>query len=429
MSIIELAVALMISSMLMIALAGTLGSSIESSRGTRARQNAVTTAMERIEQARNIKWENLGMPSVGPQSPLVEGVTLVGSAAGLGQDEALIVCSAGELEPQVTEFLDGTDYSTRTYVSAIDADRRRVLVVVEWEEEGVLLTHGSDTIISSVSAGRAATGLTPMFPEAAVVAAADVLFHPGSTESIPASAHSASVLTNGDFGNPGSVIDGDVLTGATASVDPTQVFGSVEQNAGTPVDPPSAAEVEGWRSVLRLAAQEGPVLSGDQVFTDTVIFAPMYVNGSISFYGTVHIEGSGPVYATGSIRLMNGAAVTAHGSALIADSNIEFTSGATFDVTDPSFAGVIGFGSSAFAVRITGGPDLSIQGLAYAPYGGVMLTGGAAWHGAIVAHGVISGVVDVSGGSLVSYPANLLPTSSLLVGLRPETVSTPGGCV
>ena len=139
--------------------------------------------------------------------------------------------------------------------------------------------------------------------------------------------------------------------------------------------------------------------------------------------GNVHIDGSGPVYATGMIRLQANALITADGAHLVSDSVVQFETGSEWRVSEVTSAGVISFAASQQAMTLVGGDSGTIQGLAYAPYGGLTLQGTDAWHGALVAHGAGGlGAIDLAGGAWIEYPANLLPTTGLVTDLRPEPV-------
>jgi len=276
-----------------------------------------------------------------------------------------------------------------------------------------------------VSAGGAAFNQgTAAFPDAAIATTGSVLLHPGHTQSTPPEADAASVLANGNIGNAGSVVDGDAVAGGTVSLSPAQVSGDIRQNAGAVIVPPAPAQIEAWRAGLRAQAQSGGTLTGSIRWKDTTVTAPVYIQGSLVVEGTVTITGSGPVYATSSIKLQGGPQVTSQGAFLVSDTLVEFSGGTDYRVTNPVAAGVISFGSSASALKLTGGSAGHVQGLAYAPYGGILLSGTSAWHGALLAHGSGTlGKIDLSGGSQVEYPVGLMLTSSLLSGLRVDPIA------
>ena len=201
------------------------------------------------------------------------------------------------------------------------------------------------------------------------------------------------------------------------------MHGTIEQNAGSPVNVPDIVDIEQWRAAQRTTAQSGTSFFGNLVLADTTITAPYYVQGTLELQGNVHIDGTGPVYATGMIRLQANALVTADGAHLVSDSVVQFETGSEWRVSEVTSAGVISFAVNQQAMTLYRGESGTIQGLAYAPYGGLTLQGTKAWHGALVAHGAGGlGWVDMAGGAWIEYPANLLPTTGLVAALRPPPV-------
>ena len=113
------------------------------------------------------------------------------------------------------------------------------------------------------------------------------------------------------------------------------------------------------------------------------------------------------------------------GITLVSDVLVEFSGGSEFRLTDPnSSGGVVSFGVDIRALKLSGGSAGSTQGVAYAPYGGIDLSGGSTWRGALVAGGTSNrGMVKLSGGSDVIYPASLA-TSGFFSGLGTTTTAT-----
>jgi type II secretory pathway pseudopilin PulG len=422
-SLIELAVAGVIAAMLVAAIAGTLRAAIGTSRADRLRQEATAILVERVEEARSLGWDSLAMAALDPGAPLIDpgSGALLGAEAGLPGDEALLVCDGGGVVPKAVEAAGGETFTSWAYVTRLSADLRRVVVLVTWVADGVPGSFLSSTVVSDVSAGGAIVTGAVLFPDAAVVAMGGVSLTGGaSTSTYPGTSHVASVHTNLNYSDATSHVDGDVRAGGAATVLAGNVFGTVEQNAGVVVVLPDPIIIEAWRSGLRTAAQGGQVLAGGRTFTDTTITGPLYVTGSIDFYGIVNIGGTGPVYATGAIRLREGAMVQASDAALTSDTLVEFRAGAEYHLGTATQGGVVSFGTSSSALVLLGGADGSWQGVAYAPYGGFTLSGAVPWRGALVAGGENGlGRVAVTGAGVV-YPAGLLPVSPLLDGLRPE---------
>jgi hypothetical protein len=427
-TVVELAVATLLALALLLALGGTLQNALWGSRTNRFRQDATAVAMERLEFARALQWDRLGMGSVDPQAPLL-GAGLDALSAiesGVGSDEPLIVCEVGRLDPKVVETVEDVTFTTWTYVTDVSDSLRRVFVLVTWQVDDDVFTYRTDTLVSKVSAGGAVVG-NVVFPDAAVLATGNVALHPAVTATLPGTTHTASVYLNGSFSNADAVVDGSIRAGGTVNATVGNVFGSITQNAGTPVVLPSTEALNAWRGGLGAEAQGGASLTGNQVYTDTTITAPLYVQGSIVLQGTVHIDGAGPVYATDAFRIAGGAVVTGHAPLLVSDALIEVGAGASVHFDTVSAAGMVSFGAAGDAIRLNGGPGGTTQGIAYAPYGGITLTGPGIWGGTLVAGGDGTGTVDVTAGATIAYPATLLPTTSVLAPLRPTPTPVPCG--
>lgn len=421
-TLIELAVAGLLAALLIGAIAGTLHTVIGSSRQNRLHQEATAIMVERVEEVRALAWDSLALAAIDPTAPMIDPATgfLLGSQAGLPGDEALLVCVGGAVTPKREEAAGGVTFTSWAYVTRLTADLRRVLVRVEWESSGVPASFQSSTVISDVSAGGAIVTGAVVFPDAAVVATGNAaLTGSAVTATFPATSHVASVHTNLNYTDASSQVDGNVSAGGTATVVPAYVYGTVEQNGGVVVVLPDTMTIEEWRTGLRATAQAGGVHSSSQTFTDTTITAPLYVVGTIDFYGTVTIGGSGPVYATQGIKLHDGSIVYSGAAFLVSDATVEFRPGSQYRLATVTQGGVVAFSSSSTALTLLGGTDGAWQGVAYAPYGGISLTGTDPWRGALVAGGDSGlGRVAISGAGVV-YPAGLLPVSTLLDGLRP----------
>ncbi len=427
-TVVELAVATLLALALLLALGGTLQNALWGSRTNRFRQEATAVAMERLEFARALQWDRLGMAAVDPAAPLLGAEFDVLSAyeSGLGGDEPLIVCEVGRLDPKVVETVEDVTFTTWTYVTDVSDSLRRVFVLVTWHVDDNVFSYRTDTLVSKVSAGGAIVG-NVVFPDAAVLATGDVAMHPGTTATFPGTAHTASVYLNGSFSNADAVVDGNIRAGGTVNATLGNVFGSITQNAGEPVVLPSPEAINAWRGGLGAEAQAGGSLMGNQVFADTTITAPLYVQGSITLQGVVHIDGAGPVYATGALQVAAGATVTGHAPLLVSDTSVEVGAGASLDFDTVASAGIVSFGTAADAVRLNGGTAGTTQGITYAPSGGITLAGPGFWGGALIAGGDGTGTVDVTAGATITYPSTLLPTTSVLAPLRPTPTPVPCG--
>ncbi len=424
-TLVELSVAMVIAVIVMVAASSSLQSALSGSRSNRFRQEATAVAMATFEHARSLEWEQLAMAGVDPQDPWITDGMLPASASGLDQDEPILECPTGVLAPITTETVGQIPFTTRTYVTDVSETLRRVYVLVDWEIEGNTFRYRSDSLISVISARGARVSEQPMFPEAAILATGNVSLHPGSTTSNPPTAHSASIWLNTSFSNLDAVVDGDIVAGGTVTVNTLNIYGEIEQNAGSPVHVPDGAILDAWQAGLVAEAQAGVSLVGNQTFANTTVAAPVYVNGSVTFAGEVTVTGSGPLYATGSIVLESGASVSSAAAFLVAEGVVDFRPESQFHVGEPGAAGVVSFSSSGTAINLVGGAPATVQGVAFAPNGGVRLTGTLPWHGALVAMGDGSGDVDMEGGAWVEYPANLVPTTTLFNGLRPVVSESP----
>jgi hypothetical protein len=415
-------VAFGVAALVVLAVAASMRSALGSSRGNRLRSEAVGVAMETIEFGRSLDWEELALSGIDPDAPLISAdrEVLLASATGLAEDEPLRTCVTGAIEPRTVATSQGSELTTWAYVTQLSESLRRLYVLVTWGLEGAPQSHETSTIISTVTAAASEVVGTPVFPDGAIIATGDVDLHPGSTISDPPGSAAASVILNGNFSNDGAYVDGDIEAGGTVNADPAKVTGTIEQNAGQPVQLPGAVEIEAWRAELRSHSQTGTLLAGSQRFKDTTVTAPIYVDGSLVVEGTVTILGSGPVYVTGSLKLQGGPTVTSDAAFLVSDTLVEFSGGTEY-IANATSGGVISFGVNSKALKLSGGSEGYVQGVAYAPYGGIELSGTSAWHGALIAGGDSGlGLVNMSGGSMVDYPSGLIPISGLLTGLMPE---------
>jgi hypothetical protein len=255
-----------------------------------------------------------------------------------------------------------------------------------------------------------------VWPDAAIVAEGAVTLGSGAQiASTPASAHGADLVANGNAIGLTASVDGDVRAGGAASFDPNLVWGSVSGGLGIVHGGPSDGAVLAWRDAVRAAAQGGTVIVGNTTISNQTVTAPLYVSGSLTFSGSVTVAGSGPVYATQAITVSSSADVATEGAFLVSDGPVTIDPMGVYRTVEPTAGGVVSFAASSTALRLGGGWNGSLQGIAYAPLGGAVLNGSRVWNGAIVAGGGTSlGVVSIGDGATVSYPAGLTPASALL---------------
>lgn len=156
-TLVEVAVAMVISVLLMIGLTITVGNALRAVRHNRSAQQATALVLERLEFARSIPWDNLAMADIAiPTDPRLLSPTdrrLVGSTVDVPADELLVEdTTSGWAETYRTEVFDEQEFQVATYVTEVDTELRRVVAVVEWEvvDGGERRRHAS-TLISKVT--------------------------------------------------------------------------------------------------------------------------------------------------------------------------------------------------------------------------------------------------------------------------------------
>lgn len=266
--------------------------------------------------------------------------------------------------------------------------------------------------------------------EAAIIAnGGTVVLSGGSiTASVPASSHAAGIIANASVVLSGSdsFVDGNVITTGTVNA-PSQVYGVVQEGAAAFVFP-SDAEIEAWRADLIASARsEARLRTGDIVYHNDTITAPMYVTGDLTLKGDITILGSGVIYVTGTIQLDGNALVQLSSVILASGEGTVFTGSSEYRLTDPSAGGgLVSFGVDSKALRLTGGSEGTVQGIAFAPFGGIEVSGSSVYHGALVSRGSgVLGGVSLTGGADVIYPV-ALANSGFFVGLAPAPTASVG---
>lgn len=394
---------------------------------------------------------------------ILVGFTTVVASAGMGQTRAVgydenwelafhAAEAAGELGLRevtaVPTFNTGHFKSTLTTTAAIiaAADARPVgnLHPVPGAQF-VVVKPSDDTVVYGVgySPTRAAVGRRvrviaiqynpgvqgwPM-PGAAIIANRGGVTLSGNayTTSNPTSAHAAGIIANSDVDLSGSTeVDGSVATTGTVD-EPSHVYGSVNEGVA-PLVFPTDAEVEAWRaSLIAIARSTGRLFSGNKSFSNTTITAPMYVTGDLTLSNTVTITGSGVIYATGKITLPGGALVTAPSVTLASGGLMVFSGGSEYRLTSPSPAGgLVSFAANTKAITLSGGSEGTVQGVAFAPYGGISLSGSAAFHGSLIGRGGATGTlgkVELSGAASVEFPVGL-QSSGFFNGMGSTSTAT-----
>ncbi len=153
-TIIETSVAAFLTVVFLAGFGQTMSMALASARDSRLQLSANAVALEQIEMARGLAWEQLRMSYVDPAAPLLtESKESVSAAeAGLSVDEVLSVGSLGTVYPVVAEQRDGVQFTIWRYVTAPDLDSRRFVVEVVWYVGQRLERHLASTILSEASA-------------------------------------------------------------------------------------------------------------------------------------------------------------------------------------------------------------------------------------------------------------------------------------
>ena len=157
-SLIEATTAMVLVIIIFVGLMQSLAISLRSLRENRLQQQATVLALEGIEFARSLTWDELAMnPAHDPDDPNVSNGKLDGKDWGFTGQEQLVEIDEvpGALNPYLTtEILDKTTFDTYSYVTDAGGGLRRVMVVVEWNSGGNAdHQHATSTLISEVSAG------------------------------------------------------------------------------------------------------------------------------------------------------------------------------------------------------------------------------------------------------------------------------------
>lgn len=152
--------------------------------------------------------------------------------------------------------------------------------------------------------------------------------------------------------------------------------------------------------------------------SDVTLTTPLYVNGDLTMSGkTLTLTGGGVLYVTGRFTVSGGGKIVTDGIIAV-DGLMKISGGGTYVLSgNEATSGIVGFAVSDKALELSGGSVASEQGIAYAPYGGIVLSGGSSWTGALLAGGTGGkGKVTNSGGSMVVFPPGLVDGSSFLPG-------------
>lgn len=156
-TLVEVVIAMVISVILLIGLTITVGNAFRAVRHNRSAQQAVSLALERLEFARSIPWDNLAMADIAiPTDPRLLSPAdrrLVGSTVDVPADELLVEDTAnGWADTYRTEVFDEQTFQVATYITEVDTDLRRVVAIVEWEVADAVRQRHASTLVSRVTA-------------------------------------------------------------------------------------------------------------------------------------------------------------------------------------------------------------------------------------------------------------------------------------
>lgn len=154
-TIVETTVAAVLAVILIVGMSQSMFVAILGARDNRLQQSGQAIALEQIEMARGMTWDELRMAFVEGTAPLLaaSGIAVSGAEAGLDADEVLSVdAAAGAVTPQATETRDGVEYTIWRYVTAPDFDTRRFIVEVTWQVEDRPERFVASTLLSEASA-------------------------------------------------------------------------------------------------------------------------------------------------------------------------------------------------------------------------------------------------------------------------------------
>ena len=149
-TLIEAVVALAIAVVLFTVLGATLAATMNSQRQARIQQEATALANQYVEISRSLTWDELAMDAEETGDPRTSGSALLASASDLPTNEALVVdATDGLIDSKFTETIDGTTFTIWQYVTEIDPDElRRVVVFVDWVENNDTRSHHMSTVIA-----------------------------------------------------------------------------------------------------------------------------------------------------------------------------------------------------------------------------------------------------------------------------------------
>jgi type II secretory pathway pseudopilin PulG len=162
-TIVEALVALALVAVLFVGLSATLLTAVRHQRQVRLHQQAAAIALDYIEVARSASWTELELSSAPDVTiPHHTAGNIDGAFFDIGANEPLVVDPGvytpddpdpGMIDPgyATSETVNGVVFHVYQYVTEVEADLRRVTVLVEWNEGTA--TYVGMTQINELGAG------------------------------------------------------------------------------------------------------------------------------------------------------------------------------------------------------------------------------------------------------------------------------------
>jgi Tfp pilus assembly protein PilV len=152
-SLVEASVALVVAVVLFAVLGTMFMASLRQSREARGQAVATELSVEGIEVVRALPWAELAMVDTQAGDPRISGGQLLAAAVDLAANEDLVIdASLGSVQSKYTVTIDGLDYDVHQYVTSVDTELRRAVVVVTWDAGPGIRSHHTSSLVSSARA-------------------------------------------------------------------------------------------------------------------------------------------------------------------------------------------------------------------------------------------------------------------------------------
>jgi hypothetical protein len=246
---------------------------------------------------------------------------------------------------------------------------------------------------------------------AAIVSNGPVAITGGATIDATADAsgvdlHNADVMANGNISmGGGSSVDGRLF--ATGTVPGSGSFLSSQGGAPAISFPDFAAKNTMRTNWINQSRATNQIIDDDDISDGMTITAPAYIDGDIDLDNRddLTLSGSGVIYVNGRVQVGNGATLT-NGVTLVVRDNFDVKGAYSVTAGVTPTPTVVAFSTDPDrAIDMNGGGTAAGHGVMYAINGGVTLTGGAEFTGALIAGG--TGGVKCAGGYTHHFPSNM----------------------